>query len=161
PWAALAAGGLERARTAFVRALAGAAICVLGVLTFQQCRVWRDSFTLWDRALAVDPGNYVAYTNRGWAHQLAGDIAAPLADYDRALAIRDDYATALFDRGTARYAAGDFAGALADYEATLRADPGDLRALANRGWARRALGDRAGAIDDYARALSAAPADWP
>jgi len=55
-----------------------AVIVVCGVLTVQRVPAWRDSFTLFEDALAKDPGNYVA-------HQWLGDTLSTARNYPEAI----------------------------------------------------------------------------
>jgi tetratricopeptide (TPR) repeat protein len=151
----LAARG-EAARRATL-AVAGLALAALGALTFQQSRVWKDSRTLWDHVLRLDPTNYVAYLNRGLAKQYDGDLAGARADYDAALRANPGHIQAYNNRGIVRFATGDVDGAIADYTAALRFRPGYADALANRAIAREAKQDVDGAIADYTAALAANP----
>src|SRR5437773_2306129 len=125
---------LEDARPARIAWPATAAVlAVLGVLTFRQARVWRDSRALWDHTLALDPTNWTAYTNRGVARQARGDIDGALADYDMALRYNPGHAEALNDRGIVRFLRGDVDGAIADYTRALEVAPGDAdRAMIRR-----------------------------
>jgi tetratricopeptide (TPR) repeat protein len=156
PWALVAGAAVYRLRrtpraTALV---AAAALAVLGMLTVRQTRVWRDSRTLWEHVLRVDPGNYVAYTNRGFLEQ---DPRRAIADYDRALRLNPRYRWPGTTAGGAARA-GDFDSAIADCSEPSGSSPG-IKAWNNRGWARQAKGDWAGAAADYA-GLALAPADW-
>src|SRR5439155_23591778 len=128
-----------------------------GVLNFRETGIWRDSRTLWEHALRIDPTNYVAYTNRGIVRYAAGDKPGALADYNTAIAIHPGYALAYYDRGSARHALGDVDGAITDLSFSIQLNPRDPRAWNNRGWAREAKGDLAGALADYAEALRRAP----
>jgi len=161
PWAVLAAAGLDRlARHRAAPALAVAALAVLGALTFRQTRVWHDSRTLWEHALAVDPDNYIAYQNRGTMRQARGDLVGAFGDYSAALGLNPSYSLAWYSRATERFAWGDDAGAIADYTATVRIKPTYIEAFNNRGLARQRTGDLAGAIADLSEALRLAPLDW-
>ena len=162
PWIAVLTGGLAHAangarhRVAFPAAAVAVAACAL--LTFRQTRVWRDSVTLWDHTLRLDPANWVAYTNRGWARNDVPTVA--ISDYSAAIRVNPGYYLAYFDRGNARQTSGDLQGALVDYDRAIELLPGDPKAYNNRGWVRQQLGDWKAAIDDYQRALELAPADW-
>jgi tetratricopeptide (TPR) repeat protein len=164
PWAALLTAGLARAagdERGGRRALIGvtaAALAACALLTFRQTRVWRDSITLWDHTLRLDPANYVAYTNRGWARN--DDPEAAIADYSAAIRVNPRYYLAYFDRGNVRQARGELDAALADYGQAIELLPGDPKAFNNRGWVRQKLGDFRGAVADYRRALDLAPPDW-
>jgi Flp pilus assembly protein TadD len=137
------------------------ALALLGLLAFQQTRVWHDSATLWEQALRVDAGNWVAYTNRAVTRERSGDRRGALDDYTTALRVHPGYPLAYANRGTLRQDLGDLDGAIADLTVATRLTPRDWRAWNNRGWARQAKGDMAGAIADYTQALQVAPRDLP
>ena len=159
PWAVLFAAGIQRLRPLTVAA--AGVLAVLGVLTFRQTQIWRDSRTLWEYVLRVDPANYIAYTNRGYTRDWAGDHDGAMADYTAAIRIHPGYPLAYYDRGTSRHARGDVDGAIADLSLAVQLNPRDPRYWNNRGWAREAKGDLAGAAADYAKALEVAPSDFP
>lgn len=101
PFALLAAGGMllalrqgPRARRA---ALAGgaAAVLVLGALAWSQSAIWKDSLSLWTRAIERDPESPVACMNLGQLRFDAGRAAADPALRTRLL----EDARALFERG--------------------------------------------------------------
>lgn len=165
PWTLLATAGLARLwrRAAVVRRETRVAVtslamlALLGVVTAHQARTWRDSTTLWNHTLALDPCNWIALTNRGFAR---ADRESAIADYSAAITCNPGYHLAYFDRGAAHHEAGDYAAAERDYTTVIGLRPDDPDAWNNRGWARQALGDFAGAADDYERALELAPAEW-
>jgi hypothetical protein len=160
PWALVVAALVLRApfpaRPKLVAA-AAAAVVVLAVLTARQTRVWHDSIALWDHVLRIEPGNYVAWTNRGI---LTDDPAAAARHYTEAIRLNPRFALAWANRGACRHTLGDYAGAVADYTEAIRVGPGDPKTWNNRGWAKQALGDWRGAAEDYAEALALAPPDW-
>ena len=165
PLAALLAAGTERLLVVATRraplVLGGAALLVAlwGVATFRQTRVWHDSMTLWNHALAVDAGNFVAWTNRGWTRHLAGDLPPAIADYTEAIRLRPGYGLALNDRGFARQLQGDLRGAIADYTLALASEPQYAEAAYNRGTAHHARGDLDAALADYTLAMTLDPTD--
>jgi protein O-mannosyl-transferase len=162
PWMAVVTGGIVHAvragrrRAAIVASAIALAACA--ALTVRPTRGWHDYVTLWDHTLRLDPGNWVAYTNRGWARNDEPDAA--LADYSAAIRVNPGYYLAYFDRGNVRQASGDLLGAVADYDRAIDLLPRDPKAYNNRGWVRQQLGDWNAAIADYRRALELAPADW-
>jgi len=167
PWTALLTAGLAalaaRATSiALRRAVAAVSLAVLAAfaaLTFRQTRVWRDSITLWNHTLAIDPGNWIAYTNRGFA-RTNDDPDGALADYSAAIARNPRWYLPFFNRGNLRHERGDLAGAVADHSEVVALRPNDPRGWYNRGWARQTLGDWQSAAEDYERALEVAPPDW-
>ena len=165
PWAALVAAAFGRAFAAGATVLpirltsAVVVLVVLATLTVRQERVWRDSRALWEQAVRIDPTNWVAWTNRGWARHLEGDDDGAMADYEAALRISPDYFMALNNRGYTKQIRGDLAGAAADYEAALAVYPTYADAWYNRGTVRQAIGDLKGAIDDYSETIRLSPQD--
>jgi tetratricopeptide (TPR) repeat protein len=165
PLAALFAAAVARAlaraprRAPAVLAVAAAVVLLYGTAANRQTRVWHDSMSLWNHAIAVDAGNFVAWTNRGWTHQIAGDLPAAIADYTEALRLRPSYPLALNDRGFARQMQGDVAGAIADYTLAIVHDPRYAEAVYNRGTAHHGRGDLAAALADYTQAIALDPSD--
>ncbi|MFM1769835.1 MAG: hypothetical protein RJA22_2364 [Verrucomicrobiota bacterium] len=49
-------------------------LAVLVALTVRQVGTWRSSITLWQQAVAVDPGNFIAHNNLALAWQAAGRL---------------------------------------------------------------------------------------
>jgi tetratricopeptide (TPR) repeat protein len=162
PFSLLLAAALIRLRrsealTRVATAAAAVALVVLGVLSVRQTSVWRDPLTLWTHVLRLDPENYVAYTNRGWART---DPETAIADYSAAIRINPRYYLAYFNRGNARHQRGNLDGAIDDFTTAIALLPADPKAYNNRGWSREARGDFAGAAADYERALEVAAPEW-
>ena len=101
------------------------------------------------RALALDPRNVEALSNRGAALRNLDRPAEALADYDRALALSPSHAQAHTNRGVALASLNRFAEAEAAYDRALALDPADARARYNRGLARLVQGDLAGGFADH------------
>src|SRR5699024_4956698 len=79
------------------RAWPGVAVTALAacaILTWRQLGVWRNSYTLFDHAIAVTRDNYLAHDNRGLFQFRAGKVEEAMADYRRALAINPAYLNA-------------------------------------------------------------------
>jgi tetratricopeptide (TPR) repeat protein len=74
-------------RSIRVRVLATTAVAIavlLSSLTFRQSLVWRDSFRLFEHAMQVTEGNYVAHMHLGAAYQAQGDFVRAAEHYDAA-----------------------------------------------------------------------------
>lgn len=160
PWAALGAWLLGRVadrpagRIVRTPALIGSGVMlvVLGACSFAQARVWKDSISLWDQALRVDPTNTTAYNNRGIARAAQKDRAGALADFTEAIRLHPGFAEAFYNRGRVKTDAGDLDGAIADETEAIRLMPDYSRAYRGRGLAREAKGDAEGAKADLAEA---------
>jgi Flp pilus assembly protein TadD len=138
--------GLEPRRE---RALALALSVVLSVglllLTQQQVRVWRDSRTLFEHALAVTEGNYIAHVNLGEALEAAGDAAGAATHYERALAIAPSDPVANNNLGRLYALEGNLVMATRHLQVATRSFPEYALAHSNLGilWSRQGLQERA------------------
>src|SRR5439155_1661123 len=92
-WAVLAGASLLsgwRRRPFLSTGLAACVLVGLGVLTWNQVQVWRDSERLWTQALTVDPKSSIAHYNWGVVLAQQGKLADAGSHYQRALEIRSD-----------------------------------------------------------------------
>jgi len=117
----------------------------------------RGALVLADRAVALDPGWYRAYTNRAVLNDLLERPDLARADYDRTLELRPEQPTALNNRGKLKQEAGDLAGARDDFTRAIDIDAQPLF-LANRGEVNASLGRTDEALADYTAALEREPA---
>lgn len=83
-------------------------ILVLSSLSWQRCKVWKNSLTLWDDALQGYPNLPVAYYNRGNAYLEQKDYGKAIGDYDRAIQIAPDFLFPYFARAIAYERKGEF-----------------------------------------------------
>lgn len=183
PIALLGAGGLLRMqhrakdrpdgrRNARVFAvLAGTYVAGVALLAAAQCGVWRDSITLWQHAVKLDPRNHVAFINLGEACRLAAaesthsDDAAKLLDEAlsamvAALRIDPRDAKAHNGAGILLVQRGKPQEGLAELHAAVALDPTNPEYLCNVGYTLSGFGKLSEAADAYRRAVQAAP-QWP
>ena len=136
-----------------------ALVIALGLMTRREVGHWRNSVTLWERAIAVTNDNYVAHTNLAVELARRGDAAVAEQHYRDAVRIRPDWSTAHNGLGVLLAARGDTSGALAAYESAIAARP-DF-AVAHRNLARQ-LADQGRsdeAVQHYRRAIALRPHD--
>ncbi|MBI5692287.1 MAG: tetratricopeptide repeat protein [Verrucomicrobia bacterium] len=139
-------------------AVAGVVVLGLGaVRTWQQLGVWRDSFTLFDHALAVTKGNYVAHDNRGYHLSKTGRLDEAIADYRRSLAINPAYMNANNNLGHALAEQGKPAEAIPHYRRALEAQPVNLEVRNNLANALSDLNQLAEAMEHYEFVLARRP----
>ena len=138
-------------------AAAAALLLVLGGFAAARVRFWRDTATLFERELAINPSSWWAYNNLGNLATQEGRHGAAETLYRRALAIRPDYAQAHQNLALALGAQGRLAEALPEYQEALRLDPGFTPARNNLGSALALLGDTAAAEREYRLAIRLAP----
>jgi tetratricopeptide (TPR) repeat protein len=135
-------------------------LIALSVATHRQIGFWRDSSTVWSRALAVTQNNFVAHT------ALASDLAQQgkvdeAADHLRAaLAIEPDHLPAVLGLAAYEHQRGDLPAAVEHYKivALHEGDP-DRRATAYSGLGSvyRQMNDYPDAKQSYQSALQLSP----
>lgn len=157
-----AAEGVTRG-PAWLRPLAvGGAVALLAACVVQTRRElahWKDSETLFRRALAVTRGNYVAYQNLGHHLNETSRPAEALPLLEEALRIRPQYPEARVNLGRALFLLGRVDEAIPQFEQAIALRPRDAVALNNLAFSRMNQGDLAETVRLYALALQAQP-DW-
>jgi tetratricopeptide (TPR) repeat protein len=156
-WTATYWAGESRARRSALGGIAGIAVLLCAAASARQLGYWRDSVTLFERALAVTSGNFLAHTNLGEALERRGREAEARRHYEAAVAIHPGYAEARNNLGAVLARGGDLKGGVAHFEAALQRSPGLLSARNNLGLALLQLGDNVRAADQYADAVRIAP----
>ncbi|MEB2286374.1 MAG: hypothetical protein B6D46_09240 [Polyangiaceae bacterium UTPRO1] len=159
---ALAAAARRRVPSWLIVVAGGLALVAAAAATSRQLGYWRDSLTLFSRALVVDPNNYLAHGNLGIALDALGRHAEATAHFEHAVAARPGSAKSHLNLGNARAREGRNDAAEAEYREALRLDPDSALAaydlgllLAERGQLGEAIGWYRYALDrdpDYARA---------
>ncbi len=135
-----------------------------------QAGYWRDSVSLWARAVALDGDNDVAIYNLGQALEAASLPDAAIQQYARLVALVPDHALAQralagLQADKAQTAAdqaaqaGRLAQAVAGYDRVLQLDPARVQARTNRGMARVALGDIRQGVPDLEAGVAAGSVD--
>ncbi len=103
-------------------------------LTFQRCKVWKDSIALWSDVIRKFPNRFPqAYNNRGNAFYVMGQNELSLLDYNQAIFVNPSYVSAYHNRGHALYRIGHRDLALLDYNKAIQLKPDYASAYHNRG----------------------------
>jgi hypothetical protein len=123
--------GKWRFRKPLLSVLSGVILFVLAVCSWQQVQHWRNSVTLFEYALSVTSGNYLAHNNVGVALSLAGRTEEAVRHYSAALQIKPDYADAHNNLGVTLAAQGKVDEAIDHYAAALRIFPNHEKARIN------------------------------
>ena len=87
-WLAAEAVGSLPHRKEILVTVGGGIVIVLSACAWKQTTYWRNSETLWTRALAVTTDNDVALTNFGTLLMERGQLNDALSNFQRALAVR-------------------------------------------------------------------------
>jgi Flp pilus assembly protein TadD len=139
-------------------ALGLGAIMVLVPMTWDQCRSWRDSRTLWTHALTHGAGeSSLVHNNMGVELSHQGNFEAATAHYTKALRLNPRYAHARNNMGVALSRQGQFEAAAAHYAVALRLKPGYVAAHDNLGVALTHQGQFEAAAAQFVEALRLNP----
>jgi superkiller protein 3 len=129
------------------------------VLTWRHVGFWRDSETLFRRALAVVPDNTTAYINLGAALERQGRLEEALTNYLAALRLEPRRAPTHNNLGNVLDGLGRHAEAIEHYHEALRLKPGTALVHRNLGTALAAQGRFDDAMAQYAEAQRLKPED--
>ena len=150
------AAGVWEAR-ALPRALPLALACVLGLLTWRQCGMYRDAGTLYSETIARNPDCWMAYNNRGNLLLGQGRNAEAISDYEAALGLKGDDPIPHNNLGLALAASHRLPEAIAAFQDALRLKPDYPEARVNLAAALRRSGDIPGSIAQCEEALRLLP----
>ncbi len=145
-----------RCRKIVLSISATAIILALSVCTYFQLSYWKNSTTLWEHALKVTTGNYIAHNNLGKTLMDKNRFEEALNHFQDALKLRPHYAHALINFGFAynKLHPQD------DIEACRRAlkiDPGSLEAYSYLGIAYGKKDRYQEEIETYKKAIQTDP----
>lgn len=113
-------------KTLFWIVACGSLFAPLTYASFRQAGYWKDSVTLWERALRVTNRNYVAHNNLGMAYIDRGRFREAEEQFRQACTIKPDYTDASYNLGTALYAQKRFGEALTYFRLAREASPRDV-----------------------------------
>jgi tetratricopeptide (TPR) repeat protein len=136
-------------------------IAVIGGLIAGACAqtaYWRDSETLWNRALTCDSANIIARVNLGRAYANDGQAGKAIEQYVKALDIKPNYLEARNFLGVALFQNGETDEAIAQYRSALDINPDYLEARINLGNALGAKGQSDEAVAQYQKVIEIDPA---
>jgi len=139
------------------RATGAALVALLGLMTWRQTQVWRDSESLWSRVLAEDPNSAIGHSAMASVRYRQDRLEDGLAHSRRAVELAPDYAEAHNDLGVGLAREGNLAEAADQYRQAIAIQPTYDEAYNNLGVAVVRQGDIAAGIDDYRRALELNP----
>jgi tetratricopeptide (TPR) repeat protein len=150
-------GAPPRPRRVALALVSGAVVVMLIVATWFQLRHWRDSVTLFERALAVTESNAVAHNGLGLALATAGRPEEAIPHYRAALEIQPRHAEAHNNLAGALAVSGRVDEAIGHYERALSIDRRYPEALNNLGVALAQQGRVAEALERFRAALAIRP----
>ncbi len=156
-WSVPARAMERRDLKAITGVAAAAVLAVCAALSRVQVQYWRNSETLFRRALAVTRDNWVAHDGLGVVLEQSGRNSEAIGHLEQTLRIRPDFAEAHCNLGIALGQAGRMPEAIEHLEQALRIKPDFPDAQYNLGFALEKLGRTAEAIEHYQQALKLRP----
>lgn len=148
----------QQNRRVLCGALAVVVLVAMSVATFRQTGFWKDTKTLWNRALACTPDNDTAHYNLGTTLLREGRLDEAIAHFEKTLEANPAYVKAHINLGQAFLQKGMPDRASAHYHSALEARPRLPQAQYNLAVALEQLGRMDEAIAHYELALEADPA---
>jgi len=137
-------------------------VCIpLTLCTFRQAGYWRNSTTLFERALKVTSKNYVAHTGLGVALAQAGNTEKAVHHFNSALEIKPDHIDAQFNLAKALAQQGKVSEAVEHYNKVLALNPEHADAYNELGLLLAGHGRLDEAVALYRRGLESNPEDVP
>ncbi len=132
-------------------------LAALTTAAWQQTRHWRDSESLWARALALNPRNPAALNNLGEALMAHGHVDEAIAHYRMSLAIDPDHEAAHNNLGVALAGRGLLDEAIEHYQKALNLKPDHAETYDNLGLALVRRGQVDQAVACFRQALKLKP----
>ena len=142
---------------AFVIGLCLSCLLACSILTSRQIGYWRNSETLFRRAVQVTKNNYLAYNNLGFYLSNRGDTLGAMENYRKALEIKPDYEDAHNNLGYAYANLKKYPEAITEYEKALKIRPNHIEVNNNLGNALADVGRVDEAIEHYMITLRQKP----
>lgn len=138
--------------------VAGTAVaCALAAVTWHQLGFWRNSATLFERAIAVTANNSLAHHNLGVILLKQGKAGEAIPHLERALGYNPNYEEAHFNLGVALSMRGRLPEALPHYAEAVRLHPGSAPWRNELGLALARAGREPEAIEQFAEAVRLDP----
>ena len=140
-------------RSVLVPLFASAVLMILGVLTWKQSQVWRDSKTLWRHAIAVGSDSAIARYNLARRSELEGDLPDSIEHYRRAISINPTMADAHHNLARLLAKQGKPDEAIAHYREALKFKPNDAETHNNLALLFASKGELEASLAEFRRAM--------
>lgn len=127
----IAHGSATATRRVVVLLITGVITIGLAICTWRYSMKWRDSLSLWQQAVSVEPDNVHVLNNLGVALIEAGRIAEAAQNLQRALSLDENLTDAHNNLGAILASQGRIDEAVVHWQKVLEQSPNDADALAN------------------------------
>ncbi len=125
--------------------------------SFLQTQHWRNTRTLFENAVSVDPGNYLAHTTLGSDLIRGGEIQKGLSHIQAALQLKPNYAKAHYEMGLFFFNAGKTDKAAHHFSRSMLLNPFDASSHNNLGVISALQGKTADALMHFQKAIEIQP----
>lgn len=129
-------------------------ICIMAVLTWQQCRYWKNGLALFSHALMTTRDNAVAHSFLAVELDKDGKTNEAMYHHNEAIRIIPDYFEAYYKRGNTYVKLGQYQYAIDSYNAAIRLNPYYAASYNGRGTAYAETGQYQKAIENYSKAIT-------
>lgn len=134
-------------------------VAALSACSFNQVSFWKNSKSLYERAINVTEDNFLAHVDLGLVFLDEGDPDSAIDHFSRSWAIRPDYDETAVNMGNAWYKKGDLNRAIFWYQKALTIRPLRVRTHLNMAAALLGLGRNGEAENVLKRVLEIEPND--
>lgn len=127
------------------------------VVTEHQLKSWRNTVTLFERALVVTERNFVAHINLGSALMQRKQLDEALLHYEKAIALKEDIFEPHYGAAVILERKGELSSAVAYYRTAVELRPGAAVAHNNLGALLLRMGESVAAVEELQKAIAADP----
>lgn len=138
-------------------ALTGIGIVAFSAMTWTQNKVWKNSETLWNKAIYHYPRSTTAIQSRGDYYRETGQHDKAISDYQEGIALDKNNVSLPKNFGKLLFEMSRFDQALATFNTAIAIDATDPELYLNRGATYAALKQFQKAVDDFTKTLELDP----
>ena len=135
----------------------GFAALVFSYQTFERCKVWKNSETLWSDVMKKYPKDPKAYNSRGAYYSNNDQPEKAQKDFEKALSLMPAHEMAHYNIGNVYAEQKQYNLALEAYARALQLKPKDPKVFMNRGNVYRDMNNYEAAMADYNQAIEINP----
>ncbi|MEZ4883895.1 MAG: tetratricopeptide repeat protein [Chitinophagales bacterium] len=146
----------QRAYQKPLQAILLLSVLILGLLSFQQTKVWKNGETMWGNVIEKYP-NSMVYTTRGDFYMNAQEYDKAFADFSKAIALNPNEYDAYNLRGNIHRREKRYDEAIADYQKALTIQPRTPKPMLNLGNTYFELGKNDKALELYNQIIAGEP----
>ncbi len=132
-------------------------ISLFGLISFMQVAYWKDSFTLFQRAISINPDSSVAHNNLGYTYMRMGEFDEATRHLAKAIELSPNYFSPYYNLAGIFYATGQYEKAILFYKKTIKLKPDYSSAYLNMGISLMSINSLEEAIDALLKCIKIKP----